>query len=391
MKNPARLRIAVLSRNFSAAAGGAERYAIALVEQLAARHEFHVFAQTMDHPWPGVIYHRISMPLRRPRWINQLWFAAATWRATSGTAGERFDVVHSHENTGHGDVQTVHVLPVTYTLFNNRAGLMRAFRWLKVFTSPRLMAYLWLEHVRYTPRRGRAVVVISPSLKEIFCRTFPRATGMTSLIMPGITPPATPVTAGMRHAAREQLGLPQHAVCLLFVGNDFRKKGLQALIAAMARLPDQTVLAVAGTSTQLPHFQRQAEQAGVQSRIFFLGALTDVAPAYRAADCLVHPTLEDTFAMVVLEAMAHGLPAVVSGVSYCGISGMLQDGVNAIILDDPRNDKALATTLNVLLEDAPLRAELGRQARVFSENFQWDKIAAEQEKLYLSVAASKAN
>ena len=70
-----RLRIAVLNRVFSPTGGGAERYSIALVEQLAQRHEIHVFAQQIDHHWPGVSYHTVSSPLTRPRWINLLWYA----------------------------------------------------------------------------------------------------------------------------------------------------------------------------------------------------------------------------------------------------------------------------------------------------------------------------
>ena len=62
-----RLRIAVLNRTFSPVGGGAERYSIAMVEQLASRHEIHVFAQEIDHSWPGVAYHRIAMPLRPRR------------------------------------------------------------------------------------------------------------------------------------------------------------------------------------------------------------------------------------------------------------------------------------------------------------------------------------
>ena len=63
---PQQLRIAVFNRTFSPTGGGAERYSIALVEQLSARHEVHVFAQVIDHQWPGVIYHQVSAPLRKP-------------------------------------------------------------------------------------------------------------------------------------------------------------------------------------------------------------------------------------------------------------------------------------------------------------------------------------
>ncbi|MBK6650923.1 MAG: glycosyltransferase [Betaproteobacteria bacterium] len=95
--------------------GGAERYAIALVEHLSQRHEVHVFAQEIGHQSRGVTYHKVSTPLRRPRWINQLWYAFATWRATR----EGFDIVHSHENTWHGNVQTVHVLPVWHNFLRD--------------------------------------------------------------------------------------------------------------------------------------------------------------------------------------------------------------------------------------------------------------------------------
>lgn len=380
-----RLRIAVLNRTFSPTAGGAERYSIALVEHLADRHDIHVFAQTIAHHWPGVTYHCISMPLRKPRWINQLWFATTTWWATR----KGFDIVHSHENTWHGDVQTVHVLPVKHNLFVGLKGWSLFFRWVKVVTSPRLLTYLCLERMRYAWRKGRAVVVISPSLKTFFTEAYPQALPMVSLITPGIELPSVHTTPNERHDARHSLGLPQGSHCILFVGNDFRKKGLATLLEAMTLMSENCVLAVVGSSRQLPQFRRAAELAGVQSRVFFLGALVDVAPAYRAADCLAHPTLEDTFAMVVLEAMAWGLPVVVSGVEYCGISGLLQDGVTALVLERPQDAASLAALLTRIVEERELRESLGKQARIFARQFDWCGIAAQQEKLYCSVKTSK--
>ena len=178
---PRRLRIAVLSRNFSVTGGGAERYSIAVVEELAARHEVHVFSQTRDHSFPGVVYHHIALPMQRPRWINQLYFAWATWRATRSG----FDFVHSHENTWHGDVQTVHVLPIKYTLFKDKQGVALALRWLKVASSPRLLAYLWLEKKRYAFAIKKQIVCASPALKEVLQATYPEAAPMLGVVTPG--------------------------------------------------------------------------------------------------------------------------------------------------------------------------------------------------------------
>lgn len=379
-----RLRIAVLNRTFSPTAGGAERYSIALVEQLAARHNVHVFAQHIDHHWPGVTYHKVSSPLTKPRWVNQLWFASATWWATR----RGFDVVHSHENTWHGQVQTVHVLPIKLNLFRGRTGWRLALRYLKVVTSPRLIAYLWLERLRFSVQTNRSIVVTSQSLKSQMASTYPATVAAMQVVTPGVAMVNNLAEPEQQLVARQQLGLPEVGLCILFVGNDYRKKGLSALLNALSLLPENIWLAVVGNTAQIPEFQAQAKALGVLNRVRFLGALKDVGPAYVAADCLAHPTQEDTFAMVVLEAMAHGLPVVVSSESYCGISGLLTHEVNALILEDPRDFSALAEALRRVMLQPRVRQNLQVAATAFASAHQWGAIAAQQEEIYFSVLAA---
>ncbi len=374
------MRIAVLSRNFSSTGGGAERYSIALVEQLAARHEVHVFAQTIAHQHPGVSYHRVSMPLQRPRWINQLWFAYATWRATRSG----FDIVHSHENSWHGNVQTVHVLPIQYNLFNGREGVLKVLRWVKVCTSPRLLAYLWLEAARYAVQPRRAVVLASGTLRAVMEASYPSARASMQVIAPGVSAVPGPCSAAARQAARLQLRLPLDGKGLLFVGNDFKKKGLPALLDALLQLPGDVWLAVVGAGEQGATMRQRAADLGLGRRVHFLGALTQMDLAYQAADCLVHPTLEDTYAMVVLEAMAHGLPVAVSTDRYCGISAELADGVNAVLLEDPKSATAIAAAIARLL--APEASALGREAMVFATQRTWARVAQQYETLFAQVA-----
>ena len=371
-----RLRIAVLNRVFSPTGGGAERYSIALVEQLAQRHEIHVFAQQIDHHFPGVSYHTVSSPLTRPRWINLLWYALTTWWATR----RGFDIVHSHESTWHGQVQTVHVLPLKYNLFRDRSGWRRALRWLKVVSSPRLLAYLLMEHFRFLPAARKAVVVTSPTLKVLVNQTYPCS--VVSLISPGVN---LPEAAMDRQAARASLALPMRGFLLAFVANDYQKKGLITVLEALKSLPADVELAVVGNPSQVEKFQRKAQLMGLAGRVHFLGQLREVSPLYRAADVLVHPTLEDTFAMVVLEAMAHGLPVVVSDERYCGISGLLAHGVDAMILSSPTDAAQLGAVLARLLDDATLREALSVKARWFAQQRVWPSIAAEQERMYFDL------
>ena len=365
------LRIAVLSRNFASTGGGAERYSMALVEQWAAQHEVHVFAQNIEQVLDAVHYHVVPTPLRRPRWMNQLYFAWATWRATR----TGFDLVHSHENTWHGQLQTVHVLPIKYTLFAGKTGLAKALRWLKVITSVRLLAYLWLEHARYRHNRARRVVVTSHTLERVMLQTYPKAAGMLHVIPPGVAQTPGLAVASERSTARAALGLPQGVRYILFVGNDVRKKGLPTLLQALHSLPLELHLLVVGSLQQRDQMEKIASAHGVMQRVHFLGTLQDMGNAYRAANLLVHPTLEDTYAMVVLEAMAHGLPVVVSAAPYCGIAQELSHGDNALLLNDPRSPAEVAVAIMRCVQDEALANRLSAQALQFARQHTWAQTA----------------
>jgi glycosyltransferase involved in cell wall biosynthesis len=388
----ARLRIAVFNRIFEPTGGGAERYSIALVEHLAQQHEIHVFAQAVGHVIPGVTFHLVPTLFKKPRWLNQLWYATATWWLTR----RNFDVVHSHENTWHGQLQTLHVLPVKYNLFHGHGnsplrGLRYGLRCLKVLTSPRLLTYLALESTRLRLRPGRKIVVASPSLGAIVAKAYPRSAHMLTVITPGVVVPTLPSNEEARQVqqrtARSQLGLPVDGLGILLVGNDYRKKGLATLLKALAQmdLVSQPVwLAVVGSPVQIPLWQAEAAVLGIGGRVHFLGPLHKVDLAYQAVDVLAHPTLEDTFAMVVLEAMSFGLPVVVSGERWCGISSLLTAGDQALVLSDPEDVVELKAALMRLLGDPELRHQLGTAARAFAQLHGWTNKALEQESLYRS-------
>jgi glycosyltransferase involved in cell wall biosynthesis len=372
------LKIAVFNRIFSKKAGGAERYSVALVEELAAKHEIHVFAQDIDHSWPGVNYHKISAPLRRSRWLNQLWYATATWWQTR----TGFDIVHSHENTWHGHVQTVHVLPIKHNLFNGKTGWQKTKACLKVSTSPRLLTYLALEKARFTNQEHRHTIVTSPSLQGIFQAAYPKSQNPISVITPGV------VKAGLvsdKVAAKRIFGLTEAAFTIAFVGNRYDIKGLPTLLLALQVLQAHVNLLVVGNAEEVGVYQAQAEKLGIGQQVHFLGAVNGVEQVYQAADCLAHPTVEDTFAMVVLEAMSYGLPVVVSCEKYCGVAGLLTDGLNALILNEPKNATALSQLLLSIVDNAELRGKLSSESLKFADDFAWEQIALEQEKIYLKI------
>ncbi len=367
------MRIAILTRHFSRSGGGAESYAIAIAQALAARHEVHVFCQESDRPIPELHYHPVWRLSKRPRWLNQLLYSAITaWRTRTG-----FDIVHSHEHVWHGDVQTLHVRCVWEGIFGQRQGLQRLLRWLLVLTSLRRLTYLWLEHARMQPRTGRRLIFASAPLQQEFLRQYPQVAALCDIIPPAVTLPAQPPD---RAASRAQLGWSPDTPWLLFVANDYARKGLDCLLQALTQLPPEVQLAVVGQNHQQARYQAKAQALGLAGRVHFFGPQADLSPFYAAADGLAHPTLEDSFGMVVLEAMAYALPVVVSGPTHCGLSTQLTSGVQALLLDDPQNPTALASALAQMLKDTALRARLREAGLALAREMSWTQAALKYER-----------
>lgn len=375
------MKIAVLNRLFASTGGGAERYSMALVEQLAENHEVHVFAQEIDHQWPNVSYHRVSRPLIRPRWLNQLWYAFMTWMQTR----KGFDIVHSHENVWHGNVQTMHVKTTSRSRFGDQKGLALVLRFFTTIFSARLLTYLLLERARVTLRAGRIVVAVSESLREELAAEYPKSRGMLDVISPGVYLPDYAIS---KQQARVTLGLENDGSLLLFVARDYGRKGLSTLLQALRDTPPEVQLLVAGNTDQVPRFRAEAESLGIGSRVYFLGALPSAAIAYRAADVLVHPTLEDSFGMVVLEAMAYRLPVIVSDSKYCGASALFTDQVHALLLTDPRNVTTLCESIMRILNSPEISDRLKENGFCLAQEHSWRATATAYEAVYQQIYPS---
>lgn len=157
---------------------------------------------------------------------------------------------------------------------------------------------------------------------------------------------------------------------LLFVGNDFVRKGGPELLEAFAllrrRVPDAR-LRIVGAPYPM------AAQDGVEQ----LGRITDralMSRLYAEADVFCLPAHFDPFPNVLLEAMAHGLPCVVT--PTCGVPEMVVDGVTAVTVPDgPRLAHDLAGALERLIQDPETRARMGRHGRRrVQEQFLWSHV-----------------
>jgi len=367
-----RLRIALLVDRFGNRFGGAEAYGVELMRVLGKRHDVAVVARDFDSDLPFE-YLPVRFPGWLPSWMRVLYFA---WRADRLTRG-RFDIVHSHMNGWAGEIQVMHVTPVRYNRVTRVKPLHRVTAWL----SPRLATYLLLEklRVRRTPRRR--VVAVSGLIMDQLHRSYGEQL-QVDIIAPGVKLPP-PDRDGRRAATRAQLGWDAHTIGCLLVARNPLRKGLPALLDALAQLPPHYTLLVVGADASTRERVRAA--GPVARRVTLIDPTPDVAQYFDAADIYAHPTLNDSYGMAPLEAMSHGLPVVVSSPVYCGFAQYLTDGQDAFILQDPRNGAQLAQALERLGSDPQLRASLKTRGLEIAREQSWETVASRYEALYEKV------
>ncbi|MDP9146035.1 MAG: glycosyltransferase family 4 protein [Acidobacteriota bacterium] len=172
-----------------------------------------------------------------------------------------------------------------------------------------------------------------------------------------------------RDSARQQFGLAPADFVLLLIGNDWKKKGLDALLNAVAQIRELPwKLLVVGTDTRAP-YDVLIRNNQIVDRVVFLPPSPDVLQFYAATDAYVGPSLEDAYALPILEAMAGGLPVIAS--ASAGASEIIVDGTNGIILRDPHDAQELSVALRSLINDPALCLRLGAQAAITAQQQTW--------------------
>ncbi len=371
-----RLRIALITERFGRKFGGAEAYAVNLFEILTKQHDVTVIASEFDHDLP-VTEISVKRLKRLPSWMRALHFAYCAKKLTSSG----FDIVHSHAMGPAGDVHVFHVVPVKYRRFFMRAK----WRGYLSYLEPHNIAHLWLESssLRFVP--GHQVVTVSPSVTKQLQAAYP-AIASIEMIPPGAH--AQSRDPFLRSNTRQELGWHDTDVVCLLVARNPLLKGLAVLLQALESLPEHYKLVVLGADAESKQYLFDHHYE-MNARVKLLEPISGVSAYYQSADMCVHPTLRDSFAMAPLEAMAHGLPVVLSAEQYCGFAGFVRHQHDAWVLQDPRDAKQLVEAIYALGESPQLREKFVRQSEALVEFFSWETVAQRYETVYARVLTQK--
>jgi len=171
-------------------------------------------------------------------------------------------------------------------------------------------------------------------------------------------------------AVRSEFGLPVGVPIGLFVGDiKTTRKNLETVLKSLQSVPS-VHLAVAGSTEGSP-YPAMAAQLGVSERVHFIGKTRKIASLMRSTDFFVFPSRYEAHPLVLMEAMAAGLPVIVSG--NFGAADYIRDG--GIVFDDPNDVAALAMAMNELISSPEKRAIMAPAARAQAVNMQWSRTA----------------
>jgi UDP-glucose:(heptosyl)LPS alpha-1,3-glucosyltransferase len=236
----------------------------------------------------------------------------------------------------------------------------------------------------YKPRRRKRIIAISKSVKNDLVRLSGIPENDVTVIYNGVNLCEFDVAHRntWRKKIRSDLGVRDDDFLFLFVGNDFRRKGLETLIKVLSKMPKQsTKLIVLGhDAVEQQFFVSLAGTLGLTERVFFIGHSQEVNRFYVAGDAFVFPTLYEAFGLAILEAMASGLPVITS--KAAGAAELIAHGVNGLLLDDPKDEDQLINAMRYMSENESLCRRLGESARQKAKNHSWDNVADKTLQLY---------
>ena len=352
-------RVALIRSRYDPA-GGAERF---VQNAIAALRSQGATLTIVTRRWPD---HDGSAIVLDPFHVGSLWrdwgFARA---ACAELARRRFDLVQSHERIACCDVYRagdgVHAQWLT-----ERARVQGALARLATNLSPHHRYVLAAERALFTSPRLKAVICNSEMVRGEIAARFGTPAEKLVLIRNAVDADAfhPGLRDEMRAGVRQQVKIPANANVALHVGSGFERKGVAALLEAVALAPTKPWALVVGRDERLPRYVELARRLGIAERTRFVGAVSDVRPYYAAADSFVLASLYDPQPNAVLEAMACGLPVVTT--TKCGAAEVLVENESGFVRD-ALDVHGLADAIGRL--DGGVALRMGKAARAAVEPY----------------------
>jgi glycosyltransferase involved in cell wall biosynthesis len=388
------MRLAVVSP-FLDRAHGTEMCIVEQIERLAQQDEWRIelYSQKVaevngveatpqapvgSEGRPGIYWHHVS-DIPGPHLLKFLWwFAVNHWqrRRDQRSGRVKADLVYT-PGTNCVDADAIMVQIVFHAFYEQARGELK-FSKVPLKNWPLLLhRKIYYQLIMYLERkiyRNPRVTLIAVS--NLISRQLDAFLGRKDAVVIPNTVDLKRFNSQVRMVRRGELrreyGFGDQDFVILIIGNDWKKKGLDALLRAIARLKELPLKLMVVGKDDRSLYEGMVEKLGLKGRASFENPSSDVVRFYAAADLYAGPSLEDGFNLPILESMACGLPVIASLIT--GASENIEDGRNGLILREPTDDVALAGLIRRLFEDAALRGAIAEGAAAFvRENCSWER------------------
>lgn len=355
--------------------GGAERFVAELTERLASMtgDEFHVIANR----WAGVgnssVQFHFIPRLAFPRSLRPWAFARQVERKIRGGG---FDLVHSHDRIFSADVVSLHCVP--HSLWVEKVLGKRKSLFDRSTSAVERRMIKSADKTTFLPVSSLAMDTFRDEYREL--------PGRWEVVHPGVD--CARFTARSRGQCRAEIrarhGIPHDSYVVLFAGMNFELKGLdrimQSVSVARARCSGQDIRLLVAGGGHIEKYRAKAGSLGLSDAVTFAGTVTDgLEMYYLAADTFMMLSAFDTFGMVVLEAMASGLPVIIS--KNVGARDIVQCGRSGFVIDNTEDPSLLAE--HILSLGRPGEAQLlGSAGAIIAAEHDWAKTAEKMAEVY---------
>lgn len=367
------IRVAVVIPKYGLV-GGAEGFVFNLTERLAQRDDFdvHVIANQWRSGNAPITFHKVPI-IRFPRWLQPVSFACFAQKAIQ--AGS-YDIVHSHDRIFEMDLFTFHGIPHRIWVKETKRNRLSLFD----------RAMVWVEQKAFNNLNGPIIMPVSNLVKEEVLKVYDVPESKIKTIHPGVSFErfSSLDRQVCRHEIRQHHGLAPDDVVVLFVSMNFELKRLDLVINGIAEVVEKEdgnsslKLLVVGKGDS-KRFGAQARGMGISERVIFAGVTDEVEKYYLASDIFAMPSRFDTFGLAVLEAMAAGLPVIIT--TRVGARDLVESSLSGFILSENPSVPEMTAALTALATHEK-RMQMGENGRQIALRHNWDNTVDKVADLY---------
>jgi UDP-glucose:(heptosyl)LPS alpha-1,3-glucosyltransferase len=386
------MKIALLIQNADRRSGGAEGYTLDLARSLTSRgHKVTVISEG----GPAAVAESAQASGFRCMYVGAS--GGTRWkrmqdfihRLKDVYENQSYEIVHAMLPCWKCDVYQPHSGLAMDLLLTGHLKHTSKFkqRWARFFNTYNLKRKGLARIERSMMEHQPWIFCLSSAMREFARSQFALPESHLVTLMNGIDlvkfDPA--IGARSRDAVREEWRVEKEHQLALFVGNNWKLKGVPEAITALALTRDPKLrLMLVGRDERGP-YKKLAHRLKVADRVIFVGSVSDPRPFYGAGDFLLLPSRRDTCSLVVLEALAMGLPVV--STKQNGSSEVVEEGRQGFVLENC-NPKKLAESLQAICKPGRLR-DMGQAALAMRPTLSFEHHVTKIEAVYSQIVAAR--